>query len=64
MDFLLDQSGGDKKTIETIMSEKAVFPFSAEGRTLAYLLVTKTITYEKYEELLTKDWQTGFTAQK
>lgn len=52
LDMLLDQSGGDKKIIETIKSEKAVFPFSAEGRTLAYLLATKTITYEKYEELL------------
>lgn len=51
LDLLLDQSGGDKKTIETIKSEKTVFPFSAEGRILAYLLATKTITYEKYMEL-------------
>ena len=51
MDLLLKQSGGDKKTIEVIKNEKAVFPFSTEGRMLAYLLSTQTIDYEKYMEL-------------
>lgn len=51
LDLLLRQSGGDKTTIETIQGEKAVFPFSTEGRMLAYLLATKMITYEKYMEL-------------
>ena len=51
LDLLLNQSGGDKNTIEVIKSEKAVFPFSTEGRMLAYLLATQTINYEKYMEL-------------
>jgi hypothetical protein len=51
LDLLLQQAGGDKQTIEAIKSEKAVFPFSEEGRILAYLLATQTITYEKYMEL-------------
>lgn len=51
LDILLKRSGGDKKTIEVIKSEKAVFPFSTEGRVLAYLLATKTITYEQYMQL-------------
>lgn len=51
LDMLLNQSGGDKNTIEVIKSEKAVFPFSTEGRMLAYLLATQTINYEKYMEL-------------
>ena len=34
-----------------IKKEKAIFPFSTEGRILAYLLATQTITYEKYVEL-------------
>ncbi|SEP56540.1 hypothetical protein SAMN02910369_00194 [Lachnospiraceae bacterium NE2001] len=49
--MLLNQSGGDKNTIEVIKSEKAVFPFSTEGRMLAYLLATQTIDYKKYMEL-------------
>ena len=51
LDMLLNQSGGDKNTIAVIKSEKAVFPFSTEGRILAYLLATQTIDYEKYMEL-------------
>ena len=51
LDILLKRSGGDKKTIDVIKSEKAVFPFSTEGRVLAYLLATKTITYEQYMQL-------------
>lgn len=51
LDLLLTQSSGDKKIIEVIKREKPVFPFSTEGRVLAYLLSTKTITYEQYIEL-------------
>lgn len=54
IDLLLKQSGGDKKTIEVMKSEKAVFPFSTEGRMLAYLLATQTIDYDKYMELHNK----------
>jgi hypothetical protein len=51
LEMLLNKSGGDKNTIEVIKNEKAVFPFSTEGRILAYLLGTNTITYEEYIEL-------------
>lgn len=51
LDMLLSKSGGDKNIIEMIKKEKAVFPFSTEGRMLAYLLDTQTINYEKYMEL-------------
>jgi hypothetical protein len=51
LDMLLNKSGGDKNTIEVIKNERAVFPFSTEGRMLAYLLGTQTITYDKYIEL-------------
>lgn len=51
LDQLLKQSGGDKKTIEGLKKEKAVFPFSTEGRILAYLLAVNSISYEQYQEL-------------
>lgn len=51
LELLLKQAGGDKHTIEAIKQEKAVFPFSTEGRIMAYLLATQTISYEKYLEL-------------
>ena len=51
LDILLSKSGGEKSDIEFIKTEKVVFPFSVEGRILAYLLATQTITYEKYMEL-------------
>ena len=38
LDELLKQSGGNKNVIEMIKKEKAIFPFSTEGRILAYLL--------------------------
>ena len=47
----MDQSGGDKNDIELIKKGNAIFPFSTEGRILAYLLATQTITYEQYMEL-------------
>ena len=51
LEILLDQSGGDKNDIELIKKGNAIFPFSTEGRILAYLLATQTITYEQYMEL-------------
>ena len=51
LDLLLKQSGGDDHTIEVIRNEKSVFPFSTEGRMLAYLLSTRTIDYNKYMDL-------------
>ena len=51
LDLLLKQSGVDDQIIEVIKREKSVFPFSTEGRLLAYLLSTRTIDYEKYMEL-------------
>lgn len=51
LDKLLKQSDGDSQMIDLIKQEKTVFPFSTEGRVLAYLLATQTITYEKYTEL-------------
>ena len=51
LDKLLSQSGGNEQKIEDLKTETAVFPFSTEGNILAYLLATKTITYDKYMEL-------------
>ena len=51
LDLLLKQSGVDDQIIEVIKREKPVFPFSTEGRVLAYLLSTRAIDYEKYMEL-------------
>lgn len=51
LEQLLKQSGGDKKTIEGLKKEKTVFPFSTEGRILAYLLAMKSISYEQYQQL-------------
>lgn len=51
LDLLLRQSGVDNKIIEVIMQEKPVFPFSTEGRILAYLLSAGVIDYDKYVDL-------------
>lgn len=51
LDLLLKQSGVDDKIIKAIKQEKSVFPFSTEGCTLAYLLSTGTIDYDKYIDL-------------
>jgi hypothetical protein len=47
--MLMEQAGGAKDLIE--IDEKPIFPFSVEGRMMAYLLATNTITYEQYIEL-------------
>lgn len=51
LNVLLSEASGGKKFIEMIKKEKVVFPFSVEGRILAYLLATQTITYEKYMQI-------------
>lgn len=51
LDLLMKQAGEDEHTIEIIKEEKSVFPFSAEGRMIAYLLASKIISYEQYLEL-------------
>lgn len=53
LDLLLKQSGVDAQIIESIKQEKPVFPFSTEGRMLAYLLSTGTIDYNKYLDMQT-----------
>ena len=47
LDMLFKQSGVDESVIEVIKKEKAVFPFSTEGRMLAYLLATHYDETEK-----------------
>lgn len=49
LDLLMKKAGGDKNTIE--IEEKSIFPFSVEGHMMAYLLASKTISYEQYLEL-------------
>lgn len=51
LDLLLQQSGSDEHTIEVLKEEKTIFPFSTEGRIMAYLLASRTISYEQYLEL-------------
>lgn len=51
IDDLLSKSGCDENVLEEIKKENTVFPFSIEGRILAYLLSTQTITYDDYLKL-------------
>lgn len=51
LDMLLSQTDADERIIEALKNEKAVFPFSIEGRILAYLISMRTISYDKYIEL-------------
>lgn len=51
LNLLLKQSGADNQIIEVMKQERAVFPFSTEGRMLAFLLSSRTIDYEKYLDL-------------
>lgn len=46
---LMEQAGADKSITE--IEEKPIFPFSNEGRMMAYLLASNTITYEQYLNL-------------
>ena len=51
IDILIQQGSGDDKIIEVITKEKNIFPFSVEGKMLAYLLATNIISFEQYLEL-------------
>lgn len=51
LELLMRQAVGDKEILEIVGTEKSVFPFSEEGRMMAYLLASDMITYEKYLEL-------------
>lgn len=51
INLLLQESNGNLEMMETINKEKFIYPFSAEGRILAYLLASKIITYEEYVDL-------------
>lgn len=45
------QKTGHNSTIDAILKDKPLFPFSMEGQLLAYFISTGEISYEKYEEL-------------
>lgn len=51
LDMFLKQINGDEQIFETLNEEKSIYPFSREGRMLAYLLSVKKISYEQYLEL-------------
>lgn len=51
LNLLLKQSGCDSDSIEFIKNKNSVFPFSTEGKIMAYLLASETISYEQYMEL-------------
>lgn len=51
LDLLLESSEGSNHIMETIRNEKSVFPFSVEGRTMAYLLSSGIIDFEKYLQM-------------
>lgn len=51
LELLLQDTGKDTHLLETIAAEKSVYPFSPEGRILAYLLSTNAITYDRYLQL-------------
>ena len=51
LNVLLKSSSADEDTIKILKQEKHIFPFSSEGRILAYLLSNQVITYAKYLEL-------------
>lgn len=51
LDLLIKQSGVNCEIKQSFDDEKNIFPFSAEGRTMAYLLDNGTITYAQYLEL-------------
>ena len=51
LDMLIRKSGADMQVIEMIRNEPSVFPFSTEGKLMAYLLAGRIITYEEYLNL-------------
>lgn len=51
LDILMKQASIDEHTIGVIKEEKSVFPFSEEGRIMAYLLASKVISYDQYLDM-------------
>lgn len=48
IDLLLSQANPSPELLKSFSEEKSIFPFSQEGRKMAYLLSIGTITYEQY----------------
>lgn len=48
IEFLLENSDGDKDVIEAIKGDKSVAPFSTENRLMAYLLSIGKISFDDY----------------
>ena len=51
LERLLRHSNGEEAIFKAIKEEPSVFPFSREGRAMAYLLSINAITYETYLQL-------------
>lgn len=49
LETLMKKAGRDVNLEDK--DEKTMFPFSKEGRMMAYLLATSTISYEQYLDL-------------
>jgi hypothetical protein len=51
IDFLIQNSNGDKRIIEAIKNDKSVAPFSTENRLLAYFLSLGELSFDSYSKL-------------
>ncbi|MCQ2604844.1 MAG: restriction endonuclease subunit M [Spirochaetia bacterium] len=51
IDFLIQNSNGDKHIIEAIKNDKSVAPFSTENRLLAYFLSLGELSFDSYSKL-------------
>lgn len=51
IDFLIQNSNGDKHIIEAIKKDKSVAPFSTENRLLAYFLSLGELSFDSYSKL-------------
>ncbi len=54
IDYYFKQTKQNPNIIESLYQEDSIFPFSPEGRALAYLLANRIISYEKYNELISE----------
>ncbi|NLC75587.1 MAG: restriction endonuclease subunit M, partial [Clostridiales bacterium] len=48
---ILNSKHIDKSNIESLGKDESLYPFSNEGRILAYMLAIKAISYEQYDTL-------------
>lgn len=51
IDFLIQNSNGDKRIIEAIKNDKSVAPFSTENKLLAYFLSLGELSFDSYSKL-------------